>query len=68
MNTYPMFENYNAIEVPRYDAIPKEWKDGEPKEPTDIRYIQRYSPIIFALQLTEEITKSGADILFDCMF
>ena len=50
-----------------YDTIPKEWKNGEPKEPTDIRYIQQYSPNIFALQLTEEITASGADILFDCI-
>ncbi len=43
-----------------YDAIPKEWQDGEPKEPTNVRYIQRYSPYVFALQLTEEITSSGA--------
>ena len=50
-----------------YDTIPAEWKDGEPKEPTKARYIQRYSPYIFALQLTEEITSSGADILFDCI-
>jgi len=50
-----------------YDTIPEEWKDGEPKKPTSVRYIQRYSPYIFALQLTEEITSSGADILFDCI-
>ncbi len=50
-----------------YDTIPAEWKDGEPKEPTKVRYVQRYSPYIFALQLTEEITSSGADILFDCI-
>ncbi|MBP3334147.1 MAG: FAD-dependent oxidoreductase [Clostridia bacterium] len=50
-----------------YDTIPAEWKDGEPKEPTKARYVQRYSPYIFALQLTEEITSSGADILFDCI-
>lgn len=50
-----------------YDTIPDEWKDGEPKTPTDMRYYQLYSPNIFALQLTEEITKSGADILFDCI-
>ncbi len=50
-----------------YDTIPKEWKNGEPSEPTNVRYIQRYSPYIFALQLTEEITSSGADILFDCL-
>jgi len=50
-----------------YDTIPEEWKNGEPKEPTDVRYIQRYSPYIFALQLTEELTASGADILYDCI-
>lgn len=50
-----------------FDTIPKEWLGGEPKEPTEVRYIQRYSPAIFAYQLTEEIKKSGADILFDCM-
>lgn len=50
-----------------WDTIPEDWKQGEPKEPTRKRYIQRYSPAIFAYQLTEEITKSGADILFDCM-
>ena len=49
-----------------YDAIPAEWKDGEPEQPTDVRYIQRFSPYIFALQLTEETKKSGADLLFDC--
>lgn len=50
-----------------WDTIPEDWKNGEPKIPTGQRYIQRYSPAIFAYQLTEEITKSGTDILFDCM-
>ena len=50
-----------------WDTIPEVWRKGEPDEPTDIRYVQRYSPAIFAYQLTEEISKSGADILFDCM-
>ena len=50
-----------------WDTIPPVWKDGEPTEPTNKRYIQRYSPAIFAYQLTEELTKSGADVLFDCM-
>lgn len=50
-----------------FDTIPEIWQNGEPKEKTEVRYIQRYSPAIFAYQLTEEITKSGADILFDCM-
>lgn len=50
-----------------WDTIPDVWKNGEPTAPTAVRYVQRYSPAIFAYQLTEEITKSGADILFDCM-
>ena len=50
-----------------YDTIPPEWQNGEPKEPTTVRYIQRYSPYIFAMQLTEEIGASGADLLFDCI-
>ena len=50
-----------------WDTIPKAWKDGEPKEPTEVRYTQRYSPAIFAYQLTQELKSSGADILFDCV-
>ena len=50
-----------------FDTIPNEWKNGEPKEPTNIRYVQRYSPYIFALQLTEELSKAGVDVLFDCI-
>ena len=50
-----------------YDTIAEEWREGEPKEPTDVRYMQRYSPYIFALQLTEEVKASGADLLFDCI-
>ncbi|MBQ8341627.1 MAG: FAD-dependent oxidoreductase [Clostridia bacterium] len=50
-----------------YDTIPEEWKDGEPKEYTEKRYTQRFSPYIFAFQLNEEIKSSGADILLDCM-
>ena len=50
-----------------WDAIPEDWKNGEPQKPTGQRYIQRYSPAIFAYQLTDEVKKSGADILFDCM-
>ncbi len=50
-----------------YDTIPAEWRDGEPKEYTEKRYTQRFSPYIFAFQLNEEIKASGADILLDCM-
>lgn len=50
-----------------YDTIPEEWKEGEPKEYTERRYVQRFSPYIFAFQLNEEIRTSGADILLDCI-
>ena len=50
-----------------FDTIPEEWKNGEPTEPTKARYHQRYSPYIFALQLTEEVTNAGVDLLFDCI-
>ena len=50
-----------------WDTIPSEWAQGEPKHPTTSRYIQWYSPSIFAYQLTSEIKQSGADILFDCV-
>lgn len=50
-----------------WDTIPEQWQHGQPKEPTGVRYIQRYSPSIFAYQLTDELTKSGADVLFDCI-
>jgi len=50
-----------------FDTIPEEWKNGEPTEYTEKRYIQRYSPAIFAYQLTEEIVSHGVDILYDCL-
>ncbi len=50
-----------------YDTIPKEWKAGEPSEPTSVRYSQRYSPYIFAVQLLEELSASGAELLYDCL-
>lgn len=50
-----------------YDTIRPKWKDGEPKEPTLERYATRYSPYIFALQMTEMIQNEKVDILFDCI-
>jgi hypothetical protein len=50
-----------------YDTIPAEWKNGEPEEPTQKRYTQRYSPYIFALQLLQEVQESGAELLYDCI-
>ncbi len=50
-----------------YDTIPEEWKAGEPKSPTTVRYLSHYSPYIFALQLTEQVKEAGIELLFDCM-
>ena len=48
-----------------YDTIHDEWKNGEPQEPTSVRYTQKYSPYIFALQLTEKIKNAGVGRRFD---
>ena len=50
-----------------YDTIPEEWRKGEPAAYTEKRYIQRFSPYIFAFQLNEEIKRAGADMLLDCI-
>lgn len=50
-----------------FSAIPDEWKNGEPKEPTTKRYIQRFGPYIFAIQLLQELEQSGAQLLLDCI-
>ncbi|MBQ3015978.1 MAG: FAD-dependent oxidoreductase [Clostridia bacterium] len=50
-----------------YDTIPSEWKNGDPKEPTLKRYTNRFSPYIFAMQMTEDLLASGADLLYDCV-
>lgn len=50
-----------------YSTIPEPWKNGEPAEPTAKRYVQRFSPHIFALQLMNEVTSSGVDLLYDCL-
>ena len=49
-----------------YDTIPAPWKNGEPTEPTEVRYTQRYSPYIFAMQLSQEVRAAGVDLLLDC--
>ncbi len=50
-----------------YDSMPDEWRNGEPKEVTDKRMVTRYSPYIFAMQLTEDVKNAGVDLLFDCI-
>ncbi|MDD3154080.1 MAG: FAD-dependent oxidoreductase [Victivallaceae bacterium] len=48
-----------------YDTIPEVWRAGQPQKPTDIRYVCRYSPQIFALVLTELLRREGVDLSFD---
>ena len=50
-----------------FNTIPPEWKNGEPKEPTNARYVQRFSAQIFALELTKWVLDSGVTLLFDCL-
>lgn len=50
-----------------FDTIPDEWLNGEPKQYTEKRYTQRFSPAIFAYQLTEEVSHSGVNVLFDTL-
>lgn len=48
-----------------YDTIPESWRKGEPEKGELQRYTTRFSAPIFTLALTEFVTGSGADILFD---
>lgn len=50
-----------------YDTLPKDWKNGEPTEPTPVRYTSWFSPYIFTMQMTEDVLASGADLLLDCI-
>ncbi len=49
-----------------YQTIPADWQNGAPAEPTSQRYVQQYSPYIFALQLTELVKEAGIRLMFDC--
>ncbi len=60
-------EWFNASGKYGYNTVPEIWKNGEPKEATNIRKMAYYSPYIFALQLTEMIKENGIDIFFDCI-
>lgn len=48
-----------------YDTIPDEWKNGEPGEGAKTRYLTKYSPSIFSLELTELLDKEEVDLLYD---
>ena len=48
-----------------FDTIPEEWKDGEPGEGVTTRYVTKFSPAIFSMQLTELMRENGVELLFD---
>ena len=50
-----------------FDTLSKEWRNGEPEEYTEKRCRSKYSPYIFAMQLTEMTVDAGIDLLFDCI-
>jgi len=61
-----MAEEFLRLSISKgYDSLPEEWREGEPKEPTDVRYVTRYSASIFALQLTELLDREGVKLSFD---
>ncbi|MBS6448153.1 MAG: FAD-dependent oxidoreductase, partial [Clostridiales bacterium] len=45
--------------------IPEEWRNGEPATPTNVRYIARFSPHIFAISILDFLADAGIEILFD---
>lgn len=45
--------------------IPEEWQNGEPATPTNVRYIARFSPHIFAISILDFLADAGIEILFD---
>jgi hypothetical protein len=48
-----------------FDTIPDDWKNGEPGEGTQTRYLTRFSASIFALALTDQIISENVDLLYD---
>lgn len=50
-----------------YDSLSDAWRNGEPSEPTTVRYDTRYSPSIFAVALTELLNREGVKLHFDAL-
>lgn len=48
-----------------YDSIPEEWRKGEPGEGAKSRYVTRFSPNIFAMELGQLVQREGVCLLFD---
>jgi hypothetical protein len=50
-----------------FDTIPEDWKNSGTEEPAKQRYMTRFSPHIFALELTGLLAEEGIDIRFDSL-
>lgn len=48
-----------------FDTIPEVWKNGEPKEPANVRYVSKFSPQIFAIAMTDLLAEEGVELMFD---
>lgn len=48
-----------------FDTLPPEWKNGPPKDETNVRYVTKFSAPIFSLSLAELLVKENVDILYD---
>ena len=45
--------------------VPREWANGQPAEPTNVRYCVRYSPVCFAMAMLKFLENSGVNLLLD---
>lgn len=63
-----MAEEFLRLSIQRgYDTLPEEWRNGEPKEPTDVRYVTHFSIGMFSLELVKLLTDEGVTILYDAL-
>lgn len=50
-----------------YDDLPEPWKEGEPAQPTDIRYVTHYSIGLFALAMLDLLRKEKVTVFYDAL-
>ena len=50
-----------------FDTLAPEWKDGQPDQPTFVRYDTWFSIGIFSLALVKTLTDAGVTILYDAL-
>lgn len=50
-----------------YDTLPEEWRNGEPAQPTQKRYVTNFSIGMFALALVKLLHDAGVALLYDAL-